>query len=189
MRLMCLGAGSAGLYFSISMKLHDPAHDVTVLERNKANDTFGRGGAATAHFSVGSGSRLAFDRAIALANYVHFEPTLEQAFERYQEERRLEGLRLQSSARNSLKWFGEVDLYLDHAQVSGALCARASGSLVAPECFCSCRNRGQNLLSDWASGAQEGNPIGLGGNGCSAQKWQLGFGLGFVAKEHQHGCC
>ena len=69
--------------------------------------------AATAHFSIGSGSRLAFDSAIALADYLHSEPTLEQAFERYQEERRLEVLRLQSAARNSLEWFEDVERYLD----------------------------------------------------------------------------
>jgi len=68
---------------------------------------------ATAHFSIGSGSRLAFDSAIALADYLHSEATLEAAFERYQEERRLEVLRLQSAARNSLEWFEEVERYLD----------------------------------------------------------------------------
>jgi len=69
--------------------------------------------AATGHFSIGSGSRLAFDSAISLANYLHSEPTMEAAFERYQEERRLEVLRLQSAARNSLEWFEEVERYLD----------------------------------------------------------------------------
>ncbi|MCF3973821.1 bifunctional salicylyl-CoA 5-hydroxylase/oxidoreductase [Paracoccus salsus] len=69
--------------------------------------------AATGHFSIGSGTRLAFDSAIALADYLHSEPTLEKAFERYQEERRLEVLRLQSAARNSLEWFEEVERYLD----------------------------------------------------------------------------
>lgn len=68
---------------------------------------------ATAHFSIGSGSRLAFDSAIALADLIHSEPTLEKAFERYQEERRLEVLRLQSAARNSLEWFEDVERYLD----------------------------------------------------------------------------
>jgi anthraniloyl-CoA monooxygenase len=43
MKILCLGGGPAGLYFAISMKLRDPSHDVTVLERNKANDTFGWG--------------------------------------------------------------------------------------------------------------------------------------------------
>lgn len=69
--------------------------------------------AATGHFSIGSGSRLAFDSAIALADYLHSEPTLEAAFERYQDERRVEVLRLQSAARNSLEWFEEVERYLD----------------------------------------------------------------------------
>lgn len=43
MRVACLGGGPAGLYFAISMKLRDPAHDVHVFERNKAGDTFGWG--------------------------------------------------------------------------------------------------------------------------------------------------
>ncbi|MFK5997798.1 MAG: bifunctional salicylyl-CoA 5-hydroxylase/oxidoreductase [Rhodobacterales bacterium] len=73
--------------------------------------------AATGHFSIGSGSRLAFDSAISLANYLHSEPTMQAAFERYQEERRLEVLRLQSAARNSLEWFEQVERYIDYDPV------------------------------------------------------------------------
>lgn len=69
--------------------------------------------AATAHFSIGSGTKLALESAIALANYLHSEPTLESAFAKYEDERRLEVLRLQSAARNSLEWFEEVERYLD----------------------------------------------------------------------------
>ena len=69
--------------------------------------------AATGHFSIGSGSRLAFDSAIALAEYLHSEPNMQEAFRRYQEERRVEVLRLQSAARNSLEWFEQVERYLD----------------------------------------------------------------------------
>ncbi|WP_174296800.1 bifunctional salicylyl-CoA 5-hydroxylase/oxidoreductase [Sphingomonas bacterium] len=43
MRVACLGGGPAGLYFAISMKLRDPAHDIVVIERNRAGDTFGWG--------------------------------------------------------------------------------------------------------------------------------------------------
>jgi len=69
--------------------------------------------AATGHFSIGSGSRLAFDSAISLAELLHSEASMEKAFERYQEERRLEVLRLQSAARNSLEWFEDIERYLD----------------------------------------------------------------------------
>ena len=43
MRIVCLGGGPAGLYFSLLMKLQDPAHVVTVVERNRPFDTFGWG--------------------------------------------------------------------------------------------------------------------------------------------------
>ncbi len=43
MRIVCIGGGPAGLYFSILMKLADPRHDITVLERNRPGDTFGFG--------------------------------------------------------------------------------------------------------------------------------------------------
>ena len=69
--------------------------------------------AATAHFSIGSGTRLALESAMALADYLQSEPSLAVAFTRYQDERRLEVLRLQSAARNSLEWFEEVERYLD----------------------------------------------------------------------------
>ena len=69
--------------------------------------------AATGHFSIGSGTRLAFDSAIALAEFLHSEPTMDAAFERYQDERRVEVLRLQSAARNSLEWFEQAERYLD----------------------------------------------------------------------------
>jgi anthraniloyl-CoA monooxygenase len=69
--------------------------------------------AATAHFSVGSGSKLAFESAIALAEYVQTEPTLAAAFKRYEDERRLEVLRLQNAARNSTEWFESVERYFN----------------------------------------------------------------------------
>ena len=69
--------------------------------------------AATAHFSIGSGSKLAMESAVALADYIHSEPTLAAAFQKYEDARRVEVLRLQSAARNSMEWFEEVERYLD----------------------------------------------------------------------------
>ena len=43
MHILCLGGGPAGLYFSILMKLQNPATRVTVVERNRPFDTFGWG--------------------------------------------------------------------------------------------------------------------------------------------------
>ena len=43
MRIAILGGGPAGLYFAILMKQAAPSHDITVYERNRADDTFGFG--------------------------------------------------------------------------------------------------------------------------------------------------
>ena len=43
MRMVCIGGGPAGLYFSILMKKADPRHDILVVERNRSDDTFGWG--------------------------------------------------------------------------------------------------------------------------------------------------
>jgi anthraniloyl-CoA monooxygenase len=43
MRIASIGGGPAGLYFSILMKRAYPDAQITVYERNKADDTFGFG--------------------------------------------------------------------------------------------------------------------------------------------------
>ena len=43
MKISILGAGPAGLYFALLMKRSDPRHDITVVERNAPDATFGWG--------------------------------------------------------------------------------------------------------------------------------------------------
>ncbi|MCL6679581.1 bifunctional salicylyl-CoA 5-hydroxylase/oxidoreductase [Sphingomonas sp. RG327] len=43
MKIACIGGGPAGLYFAISMKLRDPAHEIEVFERNPRGVTWGWG--------------------------------------------------------------------------------------------------------------------------------------------------
>ena len=206
--VICLGGGPAGLYFAISMKLRALNCTVVVLERNKANDTFGWGvvlsdGAmdnlmqndpvtaktirdsfvylgdisveykgnrtvSGGHGFAGIGRMemlvILQNRARELGVELRFETEINQietyqrdydlvvaadginsgvrahyaeffqpdidtrkckfiwlgtrqkfddAFTRYQEDRRLEVLRLQSAARNSLEWFEECERHLD----------------------------------------------------------------------------
>ena len=43
MNILCIGGGPAGLYFALLMKLQNPDHCITVVERNRPYDTFGWG--------------------------------------------------------------------------------------------------------------------------------------------------
>ena len=43
MRIVSVGAGPGGLFFSILMKKAFPDSDIEVFERNRADDTFGWG--------------------------------------------------------------------------------------------------------------------------------------------------
>jgi anthraniloyl-CoA monooxygenase len=54
-RIACIGGGPAGLFLAIQMKLADAGHEVTVHERNRADDPFGFG----VVFSDATGDNLA----------------------------------------------------------------------------------------------------------------------------------
>ncbi len=69
--------------------------------------------AHTAHFSIGSGTKLALEDAIKLAEVLNRPGlSLEAALEEYREERHVEVLKLQNSARNSTEWFETLERYL-----------------------------------------------------------------------------
>jgi anthraniloyl-CoA monooxygenase len=67
----------------------------------------------TAHFSVGSGTKLAMEDAIALAGLLQADHTLDEAFDRYEEARRPEVESLQRAAKASRDWFEGADRYRD----------------------------------------------------------------------------
>ena len=68
--------------------------------------------AHTAHFSVGSGTKLALEDAISLARAVGAKNGLSSALQAYQDARQTEALRLQNAARNSMEWFENVRRYV-----------------------------------------------------------------------------
>ena len=68
--------------------------------------------AHTAHFSIGSGTKLAMEDAIALARELSSGKPVGAALEAYEAERKTESLRLQNAARNSREWFEHVGRYM-----------------------------------------------------------------------------
>ncbi|MFF7160832.1 bifunctional salicylyl-CoA 5-hydroxylase/oxidoreductase [Streptomyces sp. NPDC008086] len=69
--------------------------------------------AHTAHFSIGSGTKLAVEDALALAACLTEQPSLEQALAAYEQERKPVVASTQRAARASLEWFENLGLYLD----------------------------------------------------------------------------
>ncbi|MER6261457.1 bifunctional salicylyl-CoA 5-hydroxylase/oxidoreductase [Streptomyces sp900105245] len=69
--------------------------------------------AHTAHFSIGSGTKLAVEDALALAACLEEQPDVPSALAAYEEERRPVVASTQRAARASLEWFENLGLYLD----------------------------------------------------------------------------
>ena len=67
--------------------------------------------AHTAHFSVGSGTKLALEDAIALARALREHDDLRAALAAWESQRAVEVLKIQNAARNSTEWFEHVDRY------------------------------------------------------------------------------
>lgn len=67
--------------------------------------------AHTAHFSIGSGTKLALEDAIDLANEFDRDEPIEEVLKHYEARRSVEVLKIQNAARNSTEWFENVDRY------------------------------------------------------------------------------
>ena len=75
---------------------------------------------ATAHFSIGSGTKLAMEDAIALADAMAQAPTVDAALQTYEQGRREEVEKTQHAADVSLVWFEHVDRFWDFDPVQFA---------------------------------------------------------------------
>jgi len=84
--------------------------------------------AHTAHFSIGSGTKLALEDAIELARCLGgAEGSVEHGLQHYEDVRSVEVLKIQNAARNSTEWFENVARYaeLDPEQFAYSLLTRS----------------------------------------------------------------
>ena len=96
-----IGNNSGWLSFGVVRNEHWVAGNVALV-----------GDAAhTAHFSIGSGTKLALEDAIGLATAIDREPTVEAALKAYQEDRKPVVESLQRSAQTSMEWFEGAKRY------------------------------------------------------------------------------
>ena len=68
--------------------------------------------AHTTHYSIGAGTTLALEDAIALAHSLRAEPELAPALVAYEKERKAELLSVQSAARHSAQWYESLPRYI-----------------------------------------------------------------------------
>ncbi|HMC72306.1 MAG TPA: FAD-dependent monooxygenase, partial [Mycobacteriales bacterium] len=71
--------------------------------------------AHTAHFSIGSGTKLAMEDALALVACLHEQPDVDTALSAYEAERRPVVLSTQRAAQASLEWFENIGQYVGQA--------------------------------------------------------------------------
>jgi len=69
--------------------------------------------AHTAHFSIGSGTKLGLEDAISLAQHLNSDTPVPEALRAYQDERKVDVMRLQNSAHNAMVWFEHVPRYIE----------------------------------------------------------------------------
>lgn len=87
--------------------------------------------AHTAHFSIGSGTKLALEDAIDLADEFRDaagrSESMEEVLQGYEARRSVEVLKIQNAARNSTEWFENVDRYtgMEIEQFSYSLLTRS----------------------------------------------------------------
>lgn len=69
--------------------------------------------AHTAHFSIGSGTKLAMEDSLSIAACLYEAPSVEVALKEYELERKAVVLSTQRAAQASLEWFENIDQYAE----------------------------------------------------------------------------
>jgi len=110
-----------GKYFGASRLMSNAAHlrgsawlnfnRVLCAQWHHGNVVLIGDAAHTAHFGIGSGTKLAMEDAMSLVSRVAKADDVEAGLRNYQAERSLEALKLQSAARNRMEWFENVVRY------------------------------------------------------------------------------
>ena len=100
---------------------------------------------ATAHFSIGSGTKLAMEDAIALADAMQRAPTVDAALLQYEHGRREEVEKTQHAADVSLVWFEHVDRFWDFDPVQFAFGVMTRAKALTDKIR---RPQGQIVVSD-----------------------------------------
>jgi anthraniloyl-CoA monooxygenase len=115
--------------------------------------------AHTAHFSIGSGTKLAIEDAIKLAQVLHGGKALAEALAEYHAERQVEVLKLQNAARNSTEWFENIDRYANLQPLQFAYSLLTRSQRVSHENL-RLRDKGfvRNVETWFAGKAFSGNP-------------------------------
>ncbi|MEO1664581.1 MAG: bifunctional salicylyl-CoA 5-hydroxylase/oxidoreductase [Chloroflexota bacterium] len=114
--------------------------------------------AHTAHFSIGSGTKLALEDAIALDKFLREYNTMRDALQAYEDERKIEVIKIQSAARNSTEWFEHVDRYTEFEGEQFAYSLLTRSQRVSHE---NLRLRDRDWLEDyeaWFAGAEKAIP-------------------------------
>ncbi len=115
--------------------------------------------AHTAHFSVGSGTKLAMEDAIALTEAVVGDEPLDDALDRYEATRRPEVESLQRAAKASLEWFEGADRYqgMEPEQFAFSLLTRSQRVT-----YDNLRLRDPDYMAAvdrWYAGSDHGSPV------------------------------
>lgn len=113
--------------------------------------------AHTAHFSIGSGTKLALEDAIKLGEVLDRpgldnRQALTQALKDYRDERQVEVLKIQNSARNSTEWFENIDRYADFDAEQFAYALLTRSQRVSHENLRVRDGRWLGRIEDWFAG-------------------------------------